>query len=293
MNGKPGPVQDLCPLDRVPPGAAHIPEAVVTIGVERVERQREPPCPGFSEARRDVLGDAHAIGADDDPELALGRAPDDLEDVAPQERLAAGQDRQAFRRERGDLVDHLEAFRGAELAAIGEVLGVHQGRAAGVEIAVLAGEIAAIGEVPGDDVGPRERPALSRVEGAVSGCGMFISIRSPHMPKKSRAWSRIVSSTSRDPFSRANFSMPVLAIGRTKEGMFASRASAADVHRTATGSRGSAAGTPGRPVSTCPACRRRVLLPSSYHPEGTFAAGRLAPRDRLLTARLGANPHAE
>ena len=157
MKGRPVRLRISGALDRVAPGAAHVPEAVVTIGIERIERQREPPRSGLRQAPRHVLGDAHAVGADDDPQPALRRAPDDLEDVAPQERLAAGQDRQAFRRERGDLVDDPEAFLRAELAPIGEVLGADQRRAAGVEIAVLAREVAAIGEVPGDDVGPGER----------------------------------------------------------------------------------------------------------------------------------------
>jgi len=110
----------------------------------------------FRQAPRQVLGNTHAVGADNDPEFALRGAPDDLENVAPQERLPARQDRQAFRRESGDFVDDPEAFLGAELAAIGEVLRPDQRRAAGVEIAVLAGEIAAVGEIPGDDVGASE-----------------------------------------------------------------------------------------------------------------------------------------
>ena len=166
--GEPGPVEDLRSLHRVSPGAAHLPEAVVTIGIERIEGEREPARAGLRQPPRHVLGDAHAVGADDDPQFALRRAPDDLEDVAPQERLAARQDRQAFRREGGDFVDDPEAFLGAELAAIGEVLGADQRRAAGVEIAVLAGEVAAVGEVPGDDVGPGERLVL--------GYGMFIAM---------------------------------------------------------------------------------------------------------------------
>ena len=62
------------------------------------------------------------------------------------------EDRQAFRREGGDFVDDPEALVGAELAPIREVLRTDQRCAAGVEIAVLAGEVAAVGEVPGDDV---------------------------------------------------------------------------------------------------------------------------------------------
>ena len=120
--GKPGPVQDLRSLHRVSPGATHHPEAVVTIGIESIEGQGQPPCSGLRQTPCQVLRDAHAVGTDDDPESTFRRAPDDLEDVAPQERLASRQDRQAFRRERGDLVDDPEAFLGAELAPIGEVL---------------------------------------------------------------------------------------------------------------------------------------------------------------------------
>ena len=160
--GEPGPVQDLRAVHGVPPGAPHHPEAVVTIGVERVEREREPARSGVREPPRQVLRDADAVGADDDPEAALGRAPDDLEDVAPQQRLAAGQDRQALGREGGDFVDDAEALLGAELAAVREVLRADQRRASGVEIAVLAREIAAVGEVPGDDVGAGEVSNIAR-----------------------------------------------------------------------------------------------------------------------------------
>ena len=189
--GEPGPVQDLRSLHCVPPGAAHLPEAVVTIGIESIEREREPPRSGLRETRRQILRNAHAVGADDDPEFTLRRAPDDLEDVAPQERLAARQDREAFRRERGDFVDDPEAFLGAELAPIGEVLGADQRRAAGVEVAVLAGEVAAVGQVPGDDVRPGEPfdcaqgwpPLLGDLSvegqdgGLVFGWGIFIGAR--------------------------------------------------------------------------------------------------------------------
>src|SRR4029078_7233841 len=130
-----------------------------------------------------------------------------------QQRRAAGQDRQSFGREGGDLVDDPEAFLGAELAAIGEILGPDQGGSAGVELAVLARQVAAVGQIPRDDVGPGE-PA-----GAGHG----------YMPKKSRAASSIFSSTSSPPCSRAYFSMPSGAMGRTNSGTFARRASAAAV----------------------------------------------------------------
>ena len=154
--GEPGPAQDLGSLHRVPPRATYVPETVVTIGIERIEREGESPRSGLREPPRQVLRDAHAVGADDDPQPTLRRAPDNLEDVAPEERLAAGQDRQAFRREGGDFVDDPEALVGAELAPVREILRADLRCAAGVEIAVLAGEVAAVGEVPGDDVGPGE-----------------------------------------------------------------------------------------------------------------------------------------
>ena len=81
--GEPGPVQDLRSLHRVPPGAPHLPETVVTIGIESIEREREPPCSGLRQAPRHVLRDEDAVGADDDPKFTLRRALDDLEDVAP------------------------------------------------------------------------------------------------------------------------------------------------------------------------------------------------------------------
>src|SRR4029453_14294199 len=121
--------------------------------LEGIEGKRESARSGLRQAPRHILRDANAVGADADPEFTLRRSPDDLEDVAPQERLAARQDRQAFRRERGDFVDDPEAFLGAELASIGEVLRADQRLAACVEIAVLAREVAAVGEVPGDNVG--------------------------------------------------------------------------------------------------------------------------------------------
>ena len=210
--GQPGAVEDLGALDRVPPGAAHLPEAVVTIGIERVERQRESARAGLREAPRQVLRDAHAVGADDDPQPALRGAADDLEDVAPQERLAARQDRHAFRRERGDLVDDPEALLGAELAAIGEVLRADQRRAAGVEIAVLAGEVAAVGEVPGDDVGPGERVVIAWL-------GMAHAVRAltSHAEEVAGRVEDLLVHFER-PSLAGERSMPVRAIGRTNCG---------------------------------------------------------------------------
>ena len=153
---EPGPVEDLRSVDSVLPGAAHVPEAIVTIGIESIERQRKPPRPGFGQAPGHVLRDAHAVGTDHDPEAALRRTLDDLENVAPQERLAARQDRHAFRCEGREILNYFEALLSAELAAVGEILRADERLGAGVEIAVLAGEIAAVGQIPGDDVGSGE-----------------------------------------------------------------------------------------------------------------------------------------
>ena len=81
--GEPGRVEDLRSLHRVLPGATHLPEAVVTIRIERIEGKGQSPCSGLRQAPRHFLRDAHAVGADDDSEFTLCRAPDDLEDVAP------------------------------------------------------------------------------------------------------------------------------------------------------------------------------------------------------------------
>ncbi len=81
--GEAGPVEDLRSLHSVLPGAADLPEAVVTIGIESIEGERESTCSRVRQALRHVLGDTHPVGADDDPEFTLRRAPDDLEDVAP------------------------------------------------------------------------------------------------------------------------------------------------------------------------------------------------------------------
>ena len=273
MKGSPVLFEDLRSLHRVSPGATHLPEAVVTIGIESIEGKGQSPCSGLRQAPRHVLRDAHAVGADDDPQFTLRRAPDDLEDVAPQERLAARQDRQAFRREGGDFVDDPEAFLGAELAPIGEVLRADQRRAAGVEIAVLAGEVAAVGEVPGDDVGPGEPFEL----GSDAACSCSMTLVSDDGASHAEEVAGRVEDLLvhfQGPLSRANLSMPVRAMGRTNSGMFASRASAAAVHRTGIGS---------------PAWLRsaRSSVARNHRGERTLAAGRARCSD---AASVGSGP---
>src|SRR5262249_8782146 len=110
--------------------------------------------------------------------------------------------------------------------AVREVLGADERRAAGVQIAVLAGQVAAVREIPRDDVRPIEHRIRDQGSGIRGSRCRF------YMPKKSFALSRIFSSISRVPCSRAKRSIPVLAIGRTNSGMLFSRASAAGVHVT-------------------------------------------------------------
>jgi len=111
-----------------------------------------------------------------DSSVARGGVTDDVDDVAAEQRLAAGQDQQTVGREGRDLVDDLETCLGIELAPVGEGGRVDRRLAAGVEVAVLTGEIAAVGEVPRDDVGPREGVGRGGRE-----------CRHRHMPKKSFA----------------------------------------------------------------------------------------------------------
>ena len=81
--------------------------------------------------------------------------------------------------------------------------------------------------------------------------------------------------------------MPVRAIGRTNAGMFASRASAAEVHRTGIGS----------PAWPCALGARPS--PAIIAGERAFAADGRSPRSQLADARaaalrlVGTDPHAE
>ena len=69
--GEPGPVEDLGSLHRVSPGATHLPEAVVTLGIESIEGKGQSARSGLRESLRHVFRDAHAVGADDNPKFTL------------------------------------------------------------------------------------------------------------------------------------------------------------------------------------------------------------------------------
>lgn len=60
----------------------------VTIGIESIERTRQSSCFALRQALRQVLRDARAVGADDDPKSTLRRAPASLEQLRA--LLAAG-----------------------------------------------------------------------------------------------------------------------------------------------------------------------------------------------------------
>ena len=86
------------------------------------------------------------------------------------------------------------------------------------------------------------------------------------------------------PLSRANLSMPVRAMGRTNSGMFASRASAAAVHRT------------GLAAACASACAsRRAFRARNHRGERTLdSRAREARLDGSTRPRhVGADPHAE
>src|SRR5262245_58668691 len=137
---------------------------------------------------------------------------DDLEDVAAEERLAAGEDRQGLGGECGDLIDDAAALLGGKLGAVGEGVILDERLAAGVEVAVLAREVARVRQVPRDDVRARE--------------GVHA-----HIPKRALASSSTLRSISRYPLSSANFSIPERAIGRTNSGTESMRAEASAVQR--------------------------------------------------------------
>ena len=101
-------LQDTRALDGVAPRAADLPESIVTIRIERVEREREASRARLQQPGGDVLRDADAVGADHHPEPPLRGTLDDGQDVAAKERLAAGQDGDALGGNGRDLVDEFE-----------------------------------------------------------------------------------------------------------------------------------------------------------------------------------------
>src|SRR3989454_9842993 len=80
-----------------------------------VEADRRAQHPVLAHASRLALAQQHAVGAEDRREPLLGGVGGDLPDVAPQERLATGEDQEHVRVDLGDLVQHATALAGGEL----------------------------------------------------------------------------------------------------------------------------------------------------------------------------------
>ena len=88
----------------------------------------------------DLLGvglvDESAVGAEDDHEFFLRGVADDVVNVRPEQRLAAGEDEKRVGVHFGDLVDDPETLLGVEFV-------FHQAAAeCGVEVAMVAIEVA-------------------------------------------------------------------------------------------------------------------------------------------------------
>jgi hypothetical protein len=128
-------------------GAAAAPEAVVARGVDRVEADRDAAHPALDHARRDGVGEQDAVGPHDHPHSDRRRGSGDVVHVAPEQRLAAGEDH------------HLGA-QCAELAEHGETLLRRQlvgGGLARLHVAVRTAQVAALRQVPGDEGGAAGR----------------------------------------------------------------------------------------------------------------------------------------
>ena len=83
-------------VDGVLPGAAHAPETVVNLWRQGVEGKRQATHPLRAQDAGQVLRDPDAVASHHDPEVALRGVADDVENVRPQQRLAAGEDDQGL-----------------------------------------------------------------------------------------------------------------------------------------------------------------------------------------------------
>ena len=140
------------------------------------------------------------------------RAPDDFEDVAAQQRLAARQDRQAFRSESRQFrsIDPETLLGGQARCDRRSSPSPTCGRAA------RRRDSSARRPGCSGRSGSRIRRRAARISTRVRRCGP--STASLTCRRRSWAASRMFSSTSYGPRSRANFSMPTFAMGgRTRE----------------------------------------------------------------------------
>ena len=109
---QPCAMEDPGAFHGVVPGAAHAPETVVRRGIQRVEGQRQTAHAFLFQQLGQSGSDAHAVGPDDDPQLAFVGVADDRKDVPSEQRFPAGKDHQCLRCEARDVVDDLAALVG-------------------------------------------------------------------------------------------------------------------------------------------------------------------------------------
>ena len=154
---------DLERAHRSGKGAAAAAEAVVAFGVDGVEADGDATHAALDHLGGDGVGDQHAVGAHHHPQAGGGGGAGDLVDVAPQQRLAAGQDHH-LRAEGGQLAEHRQALLGRQLL---------RRRLARFHVAVRAAQIAALRQVPGDERGAEglHRFGVGWSRDRSSGCG--------------------------------------------------------------------------------------------------------------------------
>ena len=114
----------------------------MALGGREVDRDADARDLVVGHLLRDLLGDERRVGADDRHRALLVRVVDDLPDVGPHERLAAGEDDDRVR-DRDDVVDRRLDLVERQLAVVVAELG---GRAA-----VDAAQVARARDLPRDD----------------------------------------------------------------------------------------------------------------------------------------------
>ena len=131
--------------DGAAPGARQVAERVVARGVHRVEGERRSLDAVRLHEPGLLRAEEHAVGPEDDGEAVLPALGGQLEDVAPEQRLAASEDQEGPGIDPGDVGHHPAALLRRELPR-------RRGARGPADVAVGAEEVAALGEVPGDRV---------------------------------------------------------------------------------------------------------------------------------------------
>jgi len=137
------------------PRAGQAPEPVVLHGIGGVEADGGAEHAVLAHEPGFTLTQEHTVGAEHRRELLLGRIARHVPDVAPQQRLAAGEDQEHVGIDVGDLVDHAPAFRGRQLTArVGPGVRGH--------VAMRALEVAPLRQIPRHRVGGVRRGRRGR-----------------------------------------------------------------------------------------------------------------------------------